>query len=227
MANDLADTWAAKGRQQHLPQATGVLAKWAADIKLYTDFLTQTAAALAVWAEKDTDTIDWRTKKDKQQPTPPPPPQGRRGYQHPRFPTVEVPAAVSTLRLAHRWRQHVGSDQIRCTQCLGLRKRGPPAECAPERHWVNSHNFNNHEIAIFETSRDFHVWACLRCGGWAETLPRLLEGYCLGVPTAFTQRDLTKLLGGTHPKWPQEAVWPVSWEAVARARLDAAIFEDG
>ena len=226
--NEHADTWAAKGRLLHPQQATGAIQAWSADLKCYTEHLEQVACALAVWASSDTSTIDWRGKSEQQQPQPPPPPpRGRQGYQHPRFQAVEVPPLPghTELCLQHRWRRHRGATQTRCTQCLAVQQRTPTKECQPHRHWVFKHDFSNHEVAVWRSECGSHLWACLRCGGWAEVLPRMLQGYCLGTQTPATARDLSRISSGCHPRQHAEGLTPTSWEALAQDRLDAAVFE--
>ena len=226
VGNNFADAWADKGRLQHPQQSAGDLASWYKDIELYTKFLTEAAAALSRWAEADTAKIDWASGKPKKPggaAAPPPVPQGRAGCQHPRLADAVVPPAPKMV-LTHRWRRQEGADHSRCTQCLAEASRIPGLECNPARHWANGHNFTNHAVAIFAGGSGFHLVACMACGAWAEARPRMLGGYCLGMPTAATGRDLAFVMAGVHPKYPRERLTPISPEAMEADRQEAACF---
>ena len=59
------------------------------------------------------------------------------------------------------------------------------------------------------------ILVCVRCGSYAETLPRGLAGPCRverGGPTAGKRRFLRRLAQGWHPKddVPVGPVWPLS-----------------
>ena len=133
------------------------------------------------------------------------------------------------LKLCHRYRRHLGkatsdrSNPARCTQCLAF-KQGKQ-ECQPERHWVNHHNFQGHDVINFLTDSGFHLWACRRCCAWAQFAPRFLGLHCLATPTPANRRDFELLMKGQHPQYPDDKVYQVSDESLAAYRIDNATCE--
>ena len=211
VGNDLADSWAKKGRLRHSPQGVGEVKAWTSLIETYTKILTNIAGILEVWAGKDTEIIDWTKAK----------------HASPKHALAQLQPPPE-LMLCHRFRRHLGSGATdrkslaRCTQCLAF-KEGKQ-ECQPEKHWVNRHDFKNHAVRNYVTGSGFHLWACERCCAWAQFVPRFLDGYCLASPTRASRRDFDLILAGRHPKYPDDPVTQVSLEQLTSYRLDHASF---
>ena len=106
------------------------------------------------------------------------------------------------------------------------RLQGREGDCQPEKHWVNHHDFKNHDVLYFVTDSGFHLWACQRCCAWAQFVPRYLAYYCLASPTRANKRDYDMLMAGQHPQYPEDRVHKVSLENLISYRLDSAKFEE-
>ena len=204
LGNSYADEWAAKGRLRHPVPTPGENKEWHDLSQSYSRAMQSIARALAVWAEHDTKKIDWQ--------------------DHPKNPTKLDLRPGQGLRLQHRFRHHKGQGERdrtnppRCTQCLA--KVQGKGECKPQRHWANGHQWGNHKVQAYVTQSGFHLWACSKCHGWAELLPRSLAGLCLSHPTEGKTREYDLIARvGHHPHFQSDLVQPVSSEAIMHYRL--------